>query len=218
MVRPEIKNPESIKGKKIGITTFGSSSHVVLMIMLRKWGISPDEAQVIQVGSSPAMLVSLEKGGIDGAVLTDPAFFVAEDKGYKTLADLANLDIYYLQSMVVTTRSYLRTRRDQASRFLKAYVEGIAYFKKNKNESLRILMKKMRTEPGREGYLERSYDLYASHYFDRIPYPSIPGIKTVLEFLAKENPKAKSADPNSFVDSSIVKALDDSGFVRALYE
>lgn len=218
MVRPEIKNPEGLKGKRLGITTFGSSSHVVFLMMLRKWNLSPDEVQVIQVGSSPAMLVSLQKGGIEAAVLTDPAFFVAEDMGYKTLADPVDMDIHYLQSVLITTRSYLRTHREQAGRFIRAYVEGIAYFKKNRTESLRVLMKKMRTERGREGYLERSYELYASQYFDRIPYPSQTGIRTVLEFLAKDNPKAKDADPNSFVDSSLVKALDESGFIRKLYE
>ena len=218
MVRPEIKSLEGIKGKKIGITTFGSSGHVVLLIMLRKWGIAPEEVQILQVGSSPIMLVSLEKGGIDGAVLTDPVFFVAEDNGFKTLGDPAAMDIHYLQNMLISTRSYLRANRELASRFIKAYVEGIAYFKKNKDESLKVLMKKMRTERGRESYLQRSYQLYAVQYYDAVPYPSVAGIKTVLEFLAKDNPKAKGADPNAFMDASLVKALDESGFIKTLYQ
>ena len=97
------------------------------------------------------------------------------------------------------------------------FVEGIAYYKRNKDESMKILMKKMRIERGNEGYLQRSYQLYASQYFDNVPYVSMLGVKTVLEFLAKDNPKAKGADPNSFVDQSFVKALDDSGFIKALY-
>ena len=58
----------------------------------------------------------------------------------------------------------------------------------------------------------------ASTYYNKVPYPSIQGVKTVLEFLGKDNAKAKSADPNSFVDSSIVKDLDQSGFINALYD
>ena len=218
MVRPEIKTPEALKGRKIGITMFGSSSHAVLTMMLKAWGIRQDEVQVLQIGPSPTMLISLEKGGIDGAVLTDPSFFIAEDKGFRTLADLANMEIYYLQSMLVTTRSYLRANRDQASRVLKAYVEGIAYFKKNKKESVKVLMKRMRMEPEQERYAERSHEQYAAHYFDRVPYPSLVGIKTVLELVAKDNPKAKGTDPNSFMDTSLLKALDESGYIRTLYQ
>jgi NitT/TauT family transport system substrate-binding protein len=218
MVRPDIKTPEAIKGKKVGVTTLGSSGHLALLLMLRKWGIAPEEVQVIQVGASPIMLISLQKGGIDAAVLQDPTFFVAEDSGFKTLGDPASMDIHYLQNMLASTRSYNRTHGPLVSRFIKVFVEGIAYFKKNKEESLKVLMKKMRVERGNENSLQRSYQLYASQYFDSVPTPSMLGVKTVLEFLAKDNPKAKGADPNSFVDASFVKMLDDSGFIKALYQ
>ena len=114
--------------------------------------------------------------------------------------------------------SYLRANRDQATRVLKAYVEGIAYFKKNKKDSVRIILKKMRMDADQAKYAERTYDQYAELYFDRIPYPSPTGIKTVLESLAKDNPKAKGADPSSFTDPSILKSIEDSGFIKSLYE
>lgn len=218
MARPDIKTPEGIKGKRIGVTGLGSSGHLALLLMLKKWGISPEEVQVLQVGASPIMLISLQKGGIDGAMLQDPSFFMAEDSGFKTLGDPAAMDIHYLQNVIVATRTYLRAHRDLSGRFIKAFVEGIAYYKRNKDESMKILMKKMRIERGNEGYLQRSYQLYASQYFDNVPYVSMLGVKTVLEFLAKDNPKAKGADPNSFVDPSFVKAPDDSGFIKALYQ
>ena len=218
MARPELRSPGDLRGKKVGITRFGAVSHLVLQMMLRRWGMNPTDVQILQVGSSPAMVASLEKGGIDAAVLTIPSVFVAEDQGYRVLADLADMDIYYLHTMIDTTRSYLRTQRDQATRFLKAFVEGIAYFKRNKQESLAVLRKKLRT--GREGdrHLEKSYDLLASRYYDRIPYPSLQGVETVLDFIAKDNPKARNADPKTFFDASIVREIEASGFVKALYE
>jgi ABC-type nitrate/sulfonate/bicarbonate transport system substrate-binding protein len=99
-------------------------------MMLKKWGISPDRVRVLQVESSSAMVVNLEKGGIDAAVLTIPSNFVAEDKGYRVLADLGDMDIYYLNMMLDTTRAFLRSRRDTAVRFTKAFVEGIAILKR----------------------------------------------------------------------------------------
>ena len=218
LVRPEIDTPEAVKGKKIAITTFGSSSHQVLTMVLDVWKIRPDELQILQVGSSPTMLISMQKKLVDGAVLSDPSYFIAEDQGFRVIADLAKMNIHYLQNMVVSTRSYLRANRDQATRVMRAFVEAIAYFKKNKKDSVQIILKKMRMSPDQAKYAERTYDQYANIYFERIPYPSPSGIKTVLESLVKENPKAKGADPNSFVDASILKSLEDSGFIKSLYD
>ena len=80
------------------------------------------------------------------------------------------------------------------------------------------MKKKLRTTPAQAKYLERSHALYASGYFENTPYPSVKGATSVLEFLAKDNPRARTADPKSFIDASIVKELDDSGFIRKLYE
>ena len=151
-------------------------------------------------------------------MLSDPSYFIAEDNGFRVIADLAKMNIHYLQNMVVSTRSYLRTNRDQATRVMRAFVEAIAYFKKNKKDSVQIILKKMRMNADQAKYAERTYDQYANIYFERIPYPSVTGIKTVLESLVKENPKAKGADPSSFVDPSILKSLEDSGFIRGLFD
>src|SRR6266536_3214629 len=100
MVRPDIKTPAELKGKKVGITRFGSASHWVLQLFLRKWGMRSEDIQMVQLGSSPAMFASLEKAVVDGAVFTIPTFFVAEDRGYSILSDPVDLDIYYLQNSV----------------------------------------------------------------------------------------------------------------------
>ena len=218
MARSELRRPEDLRGKKIGVTRLGAASHLVLLIMLRGWNMSPSDVQTIQVGSSPAMMAALEKGGIDAAVLTEPTFFFAEDQGYRTLADLADMDIYYLHSMIDTTRPYLRTHRELALRFMKGYVEGIAYFKKNRKESIEVLAKKLRTAPAQTKYLERSHTLYSSGYFENAPYVSLKGVTTLLDFYAKDNPRARSANAQSFFDNSLVKELDDSGFIKKLYE
>ena len=218
MARPEIKTPKELKGKKVGVTRFGSASHLVLELVMRAWGMSPGDVNVRQIGSSPAMIASLDKGGIDAAVLTMPSVFVAEEKGYSTLADLADMDIYYLHASISSTRRFLRGSRDQATRLIKGFVEGIAYFKTHKKESIEVLAKKLRTNPQGDKYIEKSYDLLAGKYYERVPYPSMRGVKTQLEFLGKDNPNARAADPESFVDSSIVKELDASGFIKALYE
>ncbi len=215
VVRPDLTKPGDLKGKRIGITRFGSSSDLVLQLFLKRWGLKYEDVQVFQVGSSPAMLAALGKGGIDGAVLTVPSFFVAEEMGDRTLADAADMNIYYLHNVVATTRRFLQTHRDASLRFMKAYIEGNAYFKNNRQESLEVLKKKLRAQGGQK-YLEKSYDLF-SKYFDRAPYVSEEGVKTVLEFEWGGKRRVKEGDMAVFVDNSLVKEIDQSGFIDELY-
>jgi hypothetical protein len=51
-----------------------------------------------------------------------------------------------------------------------------------------------------------------------VPYPSLRGVETVLGFVEKDNPKAKGADPKSFVDDSLLREIEASGFVKGLYQ
>jgi NitT/TauT family transport system substrate-binding protein len=218
MVRPDIKSPADLKGKKVGVTRIGAVSHSVLLMMLKRWNMSPNDVQVMQVGSSPNMLASLDRGGIDAAVLTIPSMFVAEDRGYKVLIDLADTDIYYLHTMIASTRSYIKANHDKLIRYLKGYLEGIAYFKQNRKESLEVVKKKLRLSPDQERNLERSFDLLSAKYYESMPYPSLRGVETVLGFVEKDNPKAKTADPKSFIDDSLLREIDASGFIKGLYQ
>jgi NitT/TauT family transport system substrate-binding protein len=197
LARADIKTPADLKGKKIGVSRIGAVSHSVLLMMLKRWNMSPSDLQVLQLGSSPNMLAGLDKGGIDAAVMTIPFVFVAEDRGFRVLADLAETDIYYLHTMIASTRSCVRANHDKAVRFLKGFLEGIAYFKHNKKESLEIVRKKLRLSADQERNLERSYDLLATTYYESMPYPSLRGVETVLGFVEKDNPKAKGLIRNS---------------------
>ena len=220
LARPEIKTYRELRGKKIAITQFGSAGHLALLLMLKKWNMRPDDVQIVTFGSSPAMLVALDKGAADAAVLTMPTFFLAEDRGYRVVGDPLTMDVYYLQNTLESMRGFLRNNRDRVLRFMKGYIEGIAYFKKNKKESIEILQKKLRIQSQQERdvrYLEMSYNLLASKLYVDAPYPSIKAIQTILDKLAEEDPKVKERDPRSFADESFVKELDDSGFIKALY-
>ena len=220
LAKPDIKTYQDLKGKRIAITQFGSAGHLALLLMLKKWNMRPDQVQIVTLGSSPAMLVALDKGGADAAVLTMPTFFLAEEKGYRVVGDPANMDIFYLQNTLESTRSFLRKNRDQTLKFMKGYIEGIAYFKKHKRESLEVMRKKLRIQSEQERdsrYLELSYNLLASTFYNEVPYPSLKGVQTIIDKIAEEDPKVKERDPKSFVDDSLVKELDDSGFIKALY-
>lgn len=221
MVRPEIKTPADLKGKTIAITRFGSASHWVLQLFLRKFGMRTDEIKMLQLGSSPAMFASLEKGGVDGAVFTIPTFFLAEERGFRILADPVDMEIYYLQNSVDSTRGYIKRNRDQALRVVRAMTEGLAYFRKHREESIAVMQQKLRIQSAQERdvkYLQMSYDLLAQRFYSQVPYATPKAVETTLEFIAAEELKAKGADPKQFLDESLVREIEASGFIKTLYE
>ena len=221
MVRPEIKTPADLKGKTIAVTRFGSASHWVLQLFLRKWGMRNDDIKMLQLGSSPAMFASLEKGAVDGGAFTIPTFFLAEERGYRILADPVDMEIYYLQNSVDSTRSFIKRNRDASLRVIRAICEGLAYFRKNKKDSIAVMQKKLRIQSAQERdvkYLELSYNLLAEKFYNRVPYADPRAIETTLGFIAAEEPKAKGMDPKQFMDESLVREVEASGFIKKLYD
>jgi NitT/TauT family transport system substrate-binding protein len=220
LAKPEIKTYQDLRGKRIGITQYGSAAHLVLLLMMKKWNMTVDQVKILQVGSSPALLASLDNNGIDAAVLTLPTYFLAEDKGYRMVGDPTQMDIFYLQNTLETTRSYIRKNRAQAVAFMKGYIEGIAYFKKNKKESMDIMRKKLRIQSSQERdirYLEMSYNTMVAAYSD-VPFPSLRAVQTIMDKIAEEDPKALgNRDAESFVDETLVKEVVDSGLTKTLY-
>ena len=218
VAKPEFKTPADLKGKRIGVTRIGAVSHSVLLMMLARWKMAVSDVQVMQIGSSPNALAALDRGGLEAAVLTIPYMFVAEDRGYRVLADMGDTDIYYLHTMMATTRSYIKSNRDKVLRFLKGYLEGLAFVKQHKRDAIDVVRKKLRLGAEQTRNLERSIDLLNAKYYEAMPYPSLRGVETVLGFVEKDNATAKGADPKSFVDDSLLREIDQSGFVKKLYE
>jgi ABC-type nitrate/sulfonate/bicarbonate transport system substrate-binding protein len=216
MARPDIKTPEALKGKKIGISRFGTSDDFLLRYALTQWNLRPDrDVAIIQLGGSPEILAGLASGTVDAGLLSSPLHLRAAKLGSVLLADLSTIGIDYQGAGMVTTRSFVRDNRDTIRRYIRAYVEGLHRFKTDKAFSLKVLAKYTRIhEPE---ILEETYQHYAIRVMPKIPYPTTKGIQTVLDEIGTRNPKAKTLQPAAFIDVSFLKELEQSGFIKKLY-
>jgi NitT/TauT family transport system substrate-binding protein len=216
MVKPEIKRREDLKGRKIGITRFGTSDDFLLRYVLGQWNLQPDrDVALIQMGGSPEILAGLASRGVDGGMLSSPLHLQALKFGYSLLADLSAIGIDYQGAGVVTSRSYMREAPDIVHRYQRAYVEGLHRFKTDKNFAMRVIGKYSRITD--QEALEETYQHYAVKVMPRVPYPTIKGIQLVLDEIGTRTPKAKSLAPESFIDVSYLKELDQSGYIKRLY-
>lgn len=217
MVKPDLKGPSDLKGKKLGVTRFGTSDDFLLRFLLGKWGIQPDrEVALIQMGGSQESLAGLASGAIDGGVLSSPLNLRAQKLGFHMMADLSEIGIDYQGAGVVTTRRYVSENPEIIRRYLRAYVEGLHRFKTDKEFSLKILAKYSRIQE--RDMLEETYRHYAVKVMPKVPYPTLKGIQLVLTQIGARNPKARQIPPENLVDTRYLEELEKSGFVKALYE
>ncbi|HEX9145068.1 MAG TPA: hypothetical protein VGA09_12400, partial [Candidatus Binatia bacterium] len=107
-------------------------------------------------------------------------------------------------------------KRDLVRRMVTAFVEGIHFYKTNKQASLRSISKLMKIDDAEA--IEESYNAYAIKFMARLPYADPKGIEVILKDLEKTNPKAKGADPKSFLEPRFLKEIEDSGYIAKLYE
>jgi len=212
--RPEITRIADLKGKLFGATRFGTLSDFASRFALEKNGLNPDrDIAMVQTGGQPETLVALLTARVQAAALSVPAILRAKKANMRELLDMAKLDATIHQNGVVTTRKYLKTNEDTVRRFLRAYIEGAALAKRDKAFATRVMAKYLGTNE-RE-ILDDAYERVTLH-LELPPYPTVEGVSTLLKTLEKAQPKARTVKPEDFIDSRLVRELDESGFINRL--
>jgi NitT/TauT family transport system substrate-binding protein len=212
MALPEIKSVAELRGKTVGVTRFGSSTDFALRYLMQKNGINPDkDVNILQLGGMPELAAALSKRLIVAAPLSAPTHIRARAAGAQPLLDMAKAGVYFPHTAVITKRSYLKANREIALNFFKGYSEGLQRFVQDKAVAKKIIQKY--TRDNADEIIEATYQ-YAVDYVVRPPYPNRDGIVETLRL--SQNPEAKKADPDHFIDATVVKTLDDQGFFRQI--
>jgi len=216
LATPELKKFEQLKGKKVGISRLGGASDFSVRYALTHWGLVPEkDVALIQIGGEPEELLALHNKAVDAVILSEPFATAATRAGASVLADLSQLGVKYTMHGIGTRKSFIKANREIVVRFMKAYLEGIYVFKTNKEVALNVLKKYTRMDD--LSLVETSYDEMSQRLIRRVPYPDREGIQTIIDQLAKTRPQMKTLNPDDFIDPSILKEIEDSGFIKKLY-
>jgi len=211
--QPGINRIEDLRGKIFGTTRFGTQSDRASRIALRRAGIDPErDITMVQTGGPAETISAMVAGKVHAAAVTPPATLQARKAKLKDLVDLSKLDVEYHVNGVVTTRKFLKSSEDTVRRFLRGYIEGAVRGMKDKAFAMKTMGKYFRTDD--HEVLEETYEMVIKNGFNVPPYPA--GIQSLLLEVEKTAPKAKTAKPEEFADSRLVKELDQSGFVKSL--
>ena len=213
VVRKNVMKPEDLKGKRLAVSGFGSLGDFLERYIIRKYGMEPGrDVVMLSVGTQPERIQALMSGAVDAADLSFPADVQAERKGFKVLWD-AKQEVSYPSMSVVMRRKSVTDDRDTVMRMVKAHVEAIHYLKANKDFSMKVLGKYLKTND-RE-LLEGSYEIYRKDFIP-VPYPITQGLQPTYEYVALQRPDVWNHKLEEFMDPSFIAELEKTGFIAGL--
>jgi len=215
MSRSEVKTAEQLKGGSVAVSTFGGQSDFVVRIALKKLGLTPGkDVTMVQIGTAADRLIALETGKVRAAVLNPPDNFIGQKKGFFTLASVS---LPTQSTGVATTRRFIRESPDVVRKYVKSQIEAVHRIKTDRETGMRVLVKYLGAQD--KEILERTYDdLSTEQKLPAKQYPTLEGLKNILDPLVETDAKAKAAKPEDFVDMSFVRELDQSGYTDSLYK
>lgn len=214
ITKPDVSKAQDLRGKKLGVSGFGSASHNAMLIALKHLGLNPNrDVMLLQTGGTSKRIAAMQAGGIDATIMSPSEVPTAMKLGYKELLDIADLNVPIQGNGLATTRTYIKANRATTKAVVKGYVESIRYIKTHEKEAKAIMSKYMRN-PNKD-VLDAGYNSFVKMVPNK-PYPTLEGIQFLLDDIAKDFPKAKQAKPAEFVDTSFLDELEKEGFFKSL--
>ena len=213
VTQPNIKRPEDLRGKRIGLTSIGGTTWMGLLLWLEHYGldVQRDKMQLQVMGEQALTVQSLETGIVNAAVLDGIYSRRIKPKGFNILGEYSELKYQFVTQALVVQKTLLQQRPDMLENLLKAEIEGLAYVlaPKNKPAVIRTLMHRMKTDAtiAEEGYLDLLRGM------ERKPMPTVASMVHVQRLMKLQNPKIGEVKLEDINDAKLIKKLDDSGFI-----
>ena len=214
IAKPDIKRPEQLKGKRIGVSRIGSNPHYFAVQALRHFGIDSREVSYIQAGGAPETLAALVAQGIDAAVLTVPTDAQALKLGYHYVIYGPDLKIAYAATTLTTRRSIIAKRGSVIGRFMRAMAEAAKIMHTDKEYIYKILGKYLRIDDRK--LLEASYNVEIKALEPRLTI-KLEGLQSTLDEIAPTDPRAKTVKPQEMIDTRYLDEMEKTGFFDQLW-
>jgi len=210
IARPDITNIEQLKGKRLGYSGYGAVTHFVALSFAKIMGWNPELDLSLMSGANT--MDALKSGRVDALIASELHETMATAAGYKILVDLAKYNIPNAGSGVNVSRAWLKDNQETVRRFVKSTVEMIALVKRNKPTAFNAMAKWYGvTDPEKQEYFYREVS-----NLPRKPYPSVEGIKRVMEIYNYH--EMRKYKPEDFYDDSFIRQLDQNKYIDGLYD
>ena len=215
VAQKEIRKPQDLIGKKIGILAVGGATETATILALKAWNVPRQSVTIFPAGDPVARIVALSTKAIDATVLSYPDVNEALRVGMHVLADMSEMkEASFPMNVMVARRSFVEKNRDAVKRLQQAYAEGTYQFMNNKEKGLAVLSKRLRLKNPKG--IEETYQYFAKKF----SFPtriSQTGLRNTLELLSQRTPGAKiDMNMSRYLDESTLDELEKEGFFKKL--
>ncbi len=212
---PEVKRPEDLKGKKIGVSRVGGNTHYFAIQALRRFGVDAvKDVTFIQTGGEPEALAALTRGSLQAASLTPPTDAEAVAQGAHYVVYGPDMRIPYPATIFATRRSVIAKRTQVIGQFVKAMAEATKILHTDKEFAYRVLAKQLRVKDRK--VLDASYNAEIKALEPRLDIRP-EALQANLDEVAQIDPRAKKVKPQDLVDTRYLQELEKSGFFDKLW-
>jgi NitT/TauT family transport system substrate-binding protein len=210
VVRPEIKKPQDLRGKRVGVTALGGTAWMAAMFALNQVGLNTEKDHITLSSLGDQRLVSqaLESGTVDAGLLTGTFSLRLKRMGFGFLGDIDRIQL--LSGGIVATAGTLKSEPNLVKGMLRALLAAHAFVvdATNKPKVLTTIMKRLGTndrtvaDDGLDDLIRRT---------DRKPYPSSDGLTNIQRFMQLRNPKVAAVNVAELIDDSLIREVDRGG-------
>lgn len=220
VTQPGITTLEELRGKTIAITAPGEATEAAARLSLQELGLDPDtDVILLNIGSGAERILAMEAGTVDASFLSPPHLHILLGKGYPMLFDLSEVNVPYAHTAIATSRKFIQENRPAVLAFMKGLIEA-SYAIRTDSEGAKVTMAKyMELDINdNSGELDDAYQNVILAYLEDVPYPSLEGLQTLINIGVQTNPDAANVTPEQLVDMSLIKELEESGFIDSVHK
>ncbi|MGZ9256466.1 MAG: ABC transporter substrate-binding protein [Candidatus Binatia bacterium] len=201
-----------LKGKRVGISRFGSGTDTAMRLVVKRYGLDPvKDLVILQGGTQPSRLQAVLAGSLDATLVSPPLDLTAKKQGLSILVNIADLGIPYPQLVIETSERFNREQPLLVKNFLKGFIETAHYAAAHKEETKKTITKYLKTNDLE--ILEATHKSFLQ-VTDYSGMPSIEGIRNAMDEVAARVPAVKNKKPEDFVDTRFLKELEKEGFFK----
>jgi ABC-type nitrate/sulfonate/bicarbonate transport system substrate-binding protein len=218
--KPEIRVPADLRGKKIVISRYGSSSDTAVRVAVEKYDLKPDKDVIIlQGGGQSERFAALRAGAVDAAIVSPPLNLAGRKMGYNEVIDLSQSGVAYSHQQIVAIKDYLDRNPDTVLRTLRALIEGLAAWKDpaKKSAVMTYVAKYLRLDPEKnKDQIEETYRYYGNTFSTK-PYATAEGLEFTAQILKRNRPEAKDMQAKDYLINRFVAELEKEGFLAKVF-
>lgn len=214
MANSDLKTIDEVKGKTVAVTRVGQADYYAWQTVIDRQQWTQDDVTFVNANDVMGQVGLLQQGAVQAIAVSPPNDVLASKIGAHLLLDTATLNEPEQNVGMAVTRAYLQNNRPVVSNVVRASIEAMARWKKDPAFTKGVIQKYL--ESADPQFNDVGYDAYGP-LWPQAPYPSRDGMAKVILEVSSQNPKAKDLDVDQLMDLSVVKELEDSGFIKQVY-